>query len=73
MAYVKSLIAGILVMLCGALLTVLVLAVGARIRFGKEPMITVVRLGSPTVLGFLVILFLLGFGWEFWRLYARAH
>jgi hypothetical protein len=39
----------------------------------NEPIHVSLRLRSPSIWGFLLILFLAGFIWEFWRLRMHGH
>ena len=74
MIYTKSLIAGVLVSLCGALLVAVVAAVFVRLRFHTRSVgFNISLLGSPGLWAFLLILFLVGFILEFQRLRAHLH
>jgi hypothetical protein len=68
MDYVKSVLAGVLALGCGIVLSLIVLVVRLN-----EPIHVSLRLRSPIIWGFLLILFLAGFIWEFWRLRMHGH
>ena len=73
MTYLKSIGIGILIALCGAILSIVALAVFVRLRFHTDAIsFHISLLLSPTVLIGLLILFLAGFFLEFHKLHG-AH